>query len=307
MTAVEVISKFDPVRFLTDFKGTSDAIGASYFEPSILETLNTFKSCFQNSTVIWRTTNRGNDPLTYRFFLQQRLDTVEIAIKAGYIEPDNKMGRLVTSWSALYNGESQQWGDFHPETGLVKTWVNLKRRRPVDEILNAPGVPYSVRCHGPTFRSLGLELVSFVAVDYESSTMNIYFIAPGPISETQAAQYTALAQCKPPTKEGFQDLRSFLDHQGFTFAITMDYETGTVTRVAFYALNLSGSRLPAIGERLLTFLAAAPSYDRQQSICLAWSFGLGDKKYMKAESSYVGDFASLLSLGSPRYKTTPKI
>ncbi|KAJ5813520.1 secondary metabolism biosynthetic enzyme [Penicillium pulvis] len=307
MTAVGVTRKFDPMRFLTDFKRTSDAIGASYSEPSILETLNTFKSCFQNSIVIWRTTNRENDPLNYRFFLQQRLNTVEIAIKAGYIEPDNQMGRLITSWSALYNGESQQWCDFHPERGLVKTWVNLKRGRPVNDILNAPGVPYSVQCHGPTFRSLGLELVSFVAVDYESSTMNIYFIAPGPISETQAAQYTALAQCKPPTREEFQDMRSFLDHQGFTFAITMDYETGAVTRVAFYALNLSTDRLPAIGERLLILLEAAPSYDRQQTICLAWSFGLGDKKYMKAESSYVGDFTSLLSLGSPRYKTTPKL
>lgn len=130
--------------------------------------------------------------------------------------------------------------------------------------------------------------------------MNVYFIAPGPILETQTAQYTALAKCKPPTKKEFRDMRSFLNHQGFTFAITMDYETGAITRVAFYALNLPKDRLPAMGGRLLTFFAAAPSYDKQQTKCVAWSFGIGDKKYTKAESSYVGNFGSLLrDVGSP--------
>lgn len=64
--------------------------------------------------------------------------------------------------------------------------------------------------------------------------------------------------------------------------------------MAFYALNLPEKRLPAMGERLLTFFAVSPSYDKQQTKCVAWSFGLRDRKYMKAESSYVGDLASLL-------------
>lgn len=101
MTVTEVASNFDPVRFLTDFKKTSDAIGASYSEPSILGKLETFKGYFEDITVIWRTTNRDDDPLNYRFYLQQRLDTVEIATKAGYIEPDDQMGRLITSWTAF--------------------------------------------------------------------------------------------------------------------------------------------------------------------------------------------------------------
>lgn len=300
MTVVEVASKFDPVRFLTDFKSTADAIGASYSESSILEALKTFKNCFQDGAVIWRTTNRENDPVNYRFYLQQRLDTIEIATKGGYIEPGNQMARLITSWSALYNGDTQQWCDFHPETGLAKTWVNLKGRRPLDDILNAPEVPPCVRAHRPTFHSLGLELVRFLAVDYEGSTMNLYFTAPGPLSETQAAQYTALAQCKPPTEEEFRDMRSFLNPQGFAFAVTMKYDTGVITRVAFYALNLPENQLPVVNDRVLAFFAAAPSYDKQQTRNVAWSFGLGDKKYMKAESSYVGELATVLKdVGSP--------
>lgn len=55
MTVVEVASKIVPVRFLIDFKKTSDVLGASYSEFSILGTLKTFKGYFEDSTVIWRT------------------------------------------------------------------------------------------------------------------------------------------------------------------------------------------------------------------------------------------------------------
>ncbi|KAA8647038.1 hypothetical protein EYZ11_005279 [Aspergillus tanneri] len=297
---VEVANKFDPAQFLTDFKKTADAIGAFYSESSIRGTLKTFKDCFQDSAVIWRTTNRDNGPVNYRFYLRRRLDTIDIATKAGYLEPDNQMARLITSWSALYNGHTEQWCDFHPETGLAKTWVNLKGRRQVDDILNAPEVPDSVRAHGPTFYRLGLKLVRFLAADYEGSTMNLYFTAPGPVSETQAAQYTGLAQCKPPTEQEFRNMHSFLNPQGFAFAVTMEYETRAIKRVAFYALNLPENQLPAVNDRVLKFFAEAPSYDKQQTKNVAWSFGLGDNKYMKAESSYVGELATVLrDVGSP--------
>src|SRR6266566_7210655 len=113
---------FSPTRFLTDFKKLADAIGAPYSEPAIQETLDTFEGCFKEGAVIWRTTNRPNDVVNYRFYLRRRLDTVEMATKAGFIEPGNQMGRLATSWSALFNGDTEQWCDFHPKMGLVKTW-----------------------------------------------------------------------------------------------------------------------------------------------------------------------------------------
>ncbi|KAJ5745281.1 secondary metabolism biosynthetic enzyme [Penicillium odoratum] len=204
------------------------------------------------------------------------------------------MARLINSWSALYNEDTEQWCDFHPETGLVKTWVNLKGPRPVDSILSASEVSESVRAHGPAFHRLGLKLVRFVAVDYEGSTMNMYFTAPGPVSETQAAQYTGMAQCTPPTSQEFRDMQSFLNPQGFSFAVTMDYKTGAIKRVAFYALSLPQNELPAVNDRVRTFFTEAPSYDKHPTRIIAWSFGLGDNKYTKAESSYVGDLATVL-------------
>ena len=294
MTVINSPTSFSPSKFLEDFKKLADGLGAPYSEPAILAVLKVFEGCFEEGVVIWRTTNRPGDVLNYRFYLRRRLDTISIATEAGILEPENAMARLVTSWSSLYNGGSEQWCDFDPHTGLTKTWVNLKEFRSVDDILSAPGVPISVRAHGPTFHSLNLNIVRFVAVDYHGSTMNIYFSAPGPVSETQIAQYTNLAGCSPPTDQEFEDMRKFLNPHGFSFAVTMEYETGRITRVAFYALMLPPGSLPIADDRVLSFFSEAPSYDQQRTRNVAWSYGRGGSKYMKAEASYVGEWANLL-------------
>jgi hypothetical protein len=136
--------------------------------------------------------------------------------------------------------------------------------------------------------------VGWLAVDYEGNTLNLYFTGPGPLTEEQAAKYTKLAQCGPPTKQEFQDMRKFLHPTGFSFAVTMKYETGEITRVAFYALNLPGKDLPSVDERVKRFFETAPSYDKKQTRNVAWSFGVGDKRYMKCAASYSGEVAMLL-------------
>ena len=300
MTVVDTPASFSSSKFLDDFKRTADAIDAPYSEPAIAAVLKVFEECLQEGAVIWRTTNRPLDALNYRFYLRRRLDTISIATKAGILESENPMARLVTGWSSLYNGETEQWCDFDPKTGLAKTWVNLKGRRPVDDVLNVPEVPISVRAHGPMFHSLGLKLVRFLAVDYHGSTMNLYFTAPGPVSKLQAAQYTDLAGSSPPTDQEFEDMSTFLNPLGFAFAVTMEYKTGKITRVAFYALILPPGKQPTVNDRVLKFFSEAPSYDQERTRNVAWSYGSGGSKYMKAESSYVGELATLLrDVGSP--------
>ena len=283
-------SAFTSARFLDDYKKTADSLGASYSEPIVQGTLSSFDGCFEEGTVIWRSTSRPNDKLNYRFYLRRRLDTVALAVKAGYIEASSPMARLATCWSDLFNGDTVQWCDLDPEEGVAKTWIFLKGQRSVDDILDAAVVPECARVHRAKFHSLGLKLVHFVAVDHHSDTMNIYFTVPGPISEAQAAAYTNLAGCKPPTAAEFQDLSKFLPTQRFVFAVTIDYNTGKIKRVAFYALNVPGGEIPATAnDRLRKFFNEAPSYDKQQTRNVAWSYGNGDSKYMKGEASYTGD------------------
>ncbi|PMD17248.1 hypothetical protein NA56DRAFT_648701 [Hyaloscypha hepaticicola] len=283
-------SAFTSERFLADYKKTADILGAKYDEKIVAGTLTSFDNCFEEGTVIWRSTSRANDKLNYRFYLRHRVDTVALAVKAGYIEASNPMARLATCWSDLFDGDSVQWCDLDPEEGVAKTWIFLRGQRSVDDILDASEVPESARVHRTTFHNLGLKLVHFAAVDHHGGTMNIYFTVPGPITEAQAAAYTALAGCKPPTAAEFADLRAYLPSQRFVFAATINYDTGKITRVAFYALNIPQGPLPATAnDRLRQFFAEAPSYDEVQTRNIAWSYGNGDKKYMKGEASYTGD------------------
>src|SRR5579871_3764800 len=171
----------------------------------------------------------ANDRLNYRISARYQLDTVAIAIKAGFVKPDNYLVLLINSWSSLYNGDTEYGCDFDAAlAGVAKTWVNLKGLRPVDDVLNADHVPDVVRAHGPTFHNLGLKLVRFVAVDYNGNTMNLYFRSPGHITKDQAAKFVNLAQCPPPTEQEFQDMQTYLNPKGYPFAVTIEYATGTI-------------------------------------------------------------------------------
>ncbi len=122
---------FSPSKFLKDTERLANAIGAPYSEPAVLQVLEVFEECFKEAVVVWRTTDRPGDTLNYRTYLRRQLDTIRIVTGAGLLESDNQLVRLLTSWSSLYDGKTEQWCDFDPNAGLVKTWVNLRRRRPV--------------------------------------------------------------------------------------------------------------------------------------------------------------------------------
>lgn len=288
------MDSFSPSRFLEDVKKTSAAIDAPYSESATRAVVEAYSQNFHDGAVLWRATNRPGDALNYRFYERRPIDTVAIAVKAGFLAPDNAMARLITSWSSLYDGTPEQSCDFDAEKGLTKAWVYMAGFRPLDDILGARGVPETIRQHSTTFHGLGLKVVRHVAVDYDSSTVNLYFRAPGPISEEQAARYVALAGCPPPSHTEFLEMRTFLNATGFTFSVTIVAATGAIKRVGFYALKLPPNSFPEIGEQLATFFREAPSYDAEEMNAVAWSFGEGGKKYIKAERSYCGRLVPLL-------------
>ena len=285
---------FSSTRFVQDAKDLAKSLGAPYSEPAINEVLEVFAECFKNSVVVWRATNRLGDALNYRVFLRHKSDTVAIATTAGYLKPFDPLVKLVESCSLLFNGESEQWCDFDASVaGLTKTWINLRGTRCVDDVLSASAMPCSIRAHGPSFHGLGLDSVTFIAADYSGGTINLYFPAPGPISQDQAARYTNLARSPPPTDGEFQDMLQVLYPKHYHFAVTMDFFTGKITRVAFYALDLPASQAPTMDDRIVKFFDNATFYDKHQTRIVAWSYGLGGSKYMKVESSYTGELSTL--------------
>ncbi|KAF7877318.1 hypothetical protein EAF04_001001 [Stromatinia cepivora] len=291
-------SKFDQSRFLDDIRNLSAAIKAPYSEPTTIKVLSVFSHSFHNDVVLWRITDRPGDALNYRFYSRKPIDTVSIASSAGLLSPDivNTLGKLVTSWSSLYDGTPEESCDFDAEKGLVKAWVYMGGMRPLDDILGAEGVPESVRQHEERFKELRLEKVRHVAVDYQKQTVNLYFRAQGPISLQQATSFNALAGAEPPSQSQFVEMNEFLNAVGYTFAVTIRIDSGEIERVGYYALKLperSAKKWPVINAQLERFVQFAPSYDREEMNAVAWSFG-GEKRYIKFERSYCGELIPLI-------------
>lgn len=286
--------EYSPARFLEDIRTTAAAIGAPFSESVNRTALDVYADGFATGAVLWRTTDRPGDALNYRFYARKRYDTVSAAVRAGLLPFDSVLASLVTSWSALYQGTPEQSCDFDAGRGLVKTWVYLGGTRPLDDVLDADGVPDTIRRHAPLFHDLGLDHCRHVAVDYTKNTVNLYFRARGPLTDQQCVQFTKMVRSAPPAEQLAAEMREYLSRNAYTFSVTVSVDTGALERVGFYALKLPDGRFPTVGERLSRFYSAAPSYDADTANAIAWSFGAGDRTYIKAERSCYGDLVSLM-------------
>lgn len=288
------VYSFMPDQFLRDLELTADAIDAAYSPAVTRRMLEVYEQSFRDGAVLWRATDKPGGALNYRFYERRPVDTVGLAVAAGLFGADNEAARLISSWSALYPGESTQLCDFDAARGLVKTWVYLGGMRPLDDILAAEGVPARIRGYEPVFRDLGLEQVRHVAVDYQHRTANLYFRTPHGITRADTEGFATLAESSPPDVDTYTDIERFTAPDGFTFSVTMSIDTGSIERVGYYALKLPAGQFPAMGPRLTTFFQTAPSRDEEEMNAVAWSFGGPGRNYLKAERSYCGELVALM-------------
>lgn len=282
-------SAFSASRFREDIEEFCKILKAPFSASATEAVLKAYGSVFNDSPVGWRVTSKDS-VLNYRIFQMRSVDTIDIAIEAGYIKP-SPLTDLVQAWTMTVNG-AQQFCDFSASTGLAKTWLFLGHTRQMDDVLDLEFVPNSIRRHLPEFKKHGLERIRTLAIDWHSGTVNIYWRAPGPVDKKQADGLLALTGCEPIDEVEVGEIARFASAKdgSFAFAVTLNFETGELGRAAFYATKLPRGDLPVISdERVKTFLDHAPDYDREEWITIAWGFGKGGKKYMKAEKSYCGN------------------
>jgi 4-hydroxyphenylpyruvate 3-dimethylallyltransferase len=261
-----------------------------------LKILKTFATSFSRGAVLFRTTDQPNGPLNYRVYERESIDMVSQSIEADLLPRDSILGKLVQTWSSLYGAESHQLADFDSARGLVKFWVFLGGIRPLGEILNVSGVPECIKQYRGMFETLNLTGVRHTAVDLEKASINLYFRTKPNLSRRDMNEYTSLAGADPIPDPLYSEIAAHFPKSGGTFAVTLDFNTGHISRVAFYALRLEENNLPpsATLGRIRTFFEVCPSYEVDEMKALAWSFGEGTKRYVKAEHSYTGDLIGLI-------------
>ncbi|MFJ6379480.1 aromatic prenyltransferase [Kitasatospora sp. NPDC092039] len=284
---------FSTSRFLRDVEATADLLGIEHSLPTTRRVLDAYEESFHRGAVLWRTDDRPGGALNYRFYDRVPIDSVDIAVRAGLLGPHRPTAALISAWSSLYDG-STELCDFDAVRGLVKTWVYLGGIRPVAEVLDAPGVPDTIRRHHDRFRELGLTSVRHVAVDYQHDTANLYFRTREGLAPAGLERLLALSGGGVPDAATFQDMAAFTAPDGHTFSVTLRLGSGGIERVGVYALRLPAGRFPRVNERLAAFFRGAPSHDEEEMNAVAWSFGAGGSHYAKAERSYCGRLVELM-------------
>ncbi|KAL3468982.1 prenyltransferase-like protein [Aspergillus californicus] len=295
MTVTAHPSTFSETRFLTDIQNASAALNAPYSQKTTQEILTTFHESFTRGCVLWRTTEQPNADLNYRVYERKSIDLVTVAGDAGLLEQNERLGNLIKSWSSLYGAESYQLCDFDASRGLVKFWVFLGGVRPLDQVLRIHELPACIRNSRAVFEDVGLTGVRHTAVDLEKRSINLYFQTRGVLTRDAFNDYIALSGADPVEEDEilFESIQKHFPASGGTFAVTMDFSTGRISRVAFYALRLDLGDMPVVGERVQRFFDVCPSYDREEMRAIAWSFGRG-KRYVKAEHSHSGELVGML-------------
>ncbi|MGW1178682.1 aromatic prenyltransferase [Kitasatospora sp. NPDC002543] len=284
---------FSPARFLKDLAATADLLGIDHSPPVTRRVLDAYEESFHRGAVLWRTNDKPGGALNYRFYDRVPVDTVGIGARAGLLDPRSGTAGLISSWSSLYDG-STELCDFDAVRGLVKTWIYLGGMRPLDKILDTPGVPDTIRRHHDRFRDLGLTSVRHVAVDHQNDTANLYFRTRDGLDRQGAERLLALSRAGKPDEATFRDMVAFTAPDGHTFAVTLRIATGEIERVGVYALRLPAGRFPHVNDRLAGFFRGAPSHDEEEMNAVAWSFGAGGSTYVKAERSYSGRLVALM-------------
>ncbi|KAJ5097825.1 secondary metabolism biosynthetic enzyme [Penicillium argentinense] len=285
---------FSEERFLNDISNASTALGVPYSENTTRRILSVFRKSFHQGCVLWRTTDQPNGELNYRVYERQSIDMVALAMDAGLISKNDVLVSLVQSWSSLYGEESHQLADFDAARGLVKFWVYLGSMRPLVEVFGVPELPACIKRHQDLFVALNLTHVRHTAVDLEKKSINLYFRTTRGFAREVVDEYISIAGADPISDTLFEEIRQQFPKSGGTFAVTMDFATGKISRVAFYALRLSPEDMPSFNERIWTFFQVCLSYDEEEMMALAWSFGKGRRSYIKAEHSHSGALVELL-------------
>ncbi|KAI3394863.1 hypothetical protein diail_2150 [Diaporthe ilicicola] len=287
---------FSEARFLGDVEKMCLAVGAPYSESTTRKVLETFPASFLRGAINWRTTDRPDDALNYRFYERKNIDTIAPAIEAGLLDPTHPLLPLLKAWASLYDGRVEQSCDFCANKGLVKCWLYFGPLKPTEEIVGAPGIPSTITRHKDLLHSLGLDLMRHIAVDYYGGTVNLYFTKKHALTPEEVRSFVALAspeQAAALTEGEIAHITKYINPDASELAVTVNVDTGAIKRVAIYVfLAEQVKALQGLDRRLTTFFGKAPCYDDESGDILAWSFG--GQRYVKGERNYCGDTVSLM-------------
>lgn len=288
---------FDPEQFIRDIETSAALVDAPFSGPVTRDTVTAFQPQLSRHALQIKTTSKPNRRLYYRFFIDDRdtIDVDEIAARARLPPESRDAVRLLGAAHALAAVDGRLVGcDFDAACGLAKVWIFVAGT-PLTAVLDLAGLPASVRAHGPLFARYGLDNVRFLATDFDTGTVNLYFRRPA----AGLARWVPALLNETGTAAG-PDTVAAIERtvpSECCVAMTFAWARPELVRWSMYALDVgpggAAGEPPLVPEVLARFRDRAPTLNRDAQINIAWSFGSGGL-YMKLEKSYARDVRRVL-------------
>lgn len=287
---------FIEAQFLEDLGNGSQEVEAPFSESKVKEVIDAYGDCFHDAALQVRCGSVAGLPLLFRALFAIPTDTLEIANRHGWVTDENPILGVHKALRQHCPRIIDQ-PEFTLDKGFDGVWNFLGDIYTLDQILAIPAMTDGIRAHRDQLVELGLTSVPITHLDYTAKTVDIYFLAQGPLTKEKLTQTIALAGAPEPSDENYQDMVGVLLDQSYYCTFVMDYATGKILRIEYHLLFPiklpDDMKIPDVGERLEAFWNM-PSHEYEDMDILSFCFGESPDGNIVALRSYCGGLRSLM-------------
>lgn len=283
-------------RFIEDLRQGCEAMGAPFSENVLSEISEAYGESLYDAAIQIGAGSAPDTPIIFRVLFAIPLDTLDIALKHGWLDDENPMVQLQKSLSVQYPNAIEE-PEFTVDKGCSSLFHYLGGLRPLDEVLATPNMSEAIRATREQFVDLGLNDVVVVHNYYREKVLGFYFLAKGPLTKETLNKCAKLAGVPEPSDAVYEDIIGVLLDQPYYLTVVSDFETGKVIRIEFHLLFPvklpDGMEIPEVGDRIGTFWDI-PSYEIEDMDILSFCFGHCPRGQIQGFRSHCGGMRALM-------------
>lgn len=296
MSATSERVPFAEAQFLEDLEKASRELEAPYDEKVVKDVINAYGELMYDAALQVRGSNHEGVPLLFRILMATPTDTIDIALRHGWLHPDQPLVGLAKAARAHFRRIMEQ-PEFTVDKGCDGMFLYLGGLRTLAEVLDVPGMPEAIRAHRQAFARLRLDEIVTLHFQYPQERVSFYFLSQGPISKAALDEAIALSGAPPTTDALYRDIAGVLLEAPYYLNFTMDYRTGRIVTVEvqlLFPVKLPPEmEIPEVGERLATFWDM-PSHEYEDMDMLSYNFGDTHLGSVFGLRSYCGGLRNML-------------
>lgn len=271
-------------QLMADIKKAAAIINVPCQDDIVWRLLTTYEQGFTEDAVSFRITTKDAQELNVRYQTLRPNDPYQVALKNGFLNrTDHPMHEVMVELQQK-RPDAGYFIDIGVTHGLEKIWGYFAWPFSIDEVCDLDSMPRSLKTRRDLFKTLGINWISAIGVDYIGQTVNIYALSGlFPNSAEIAAQTIAASGFEVPDQEE-------LEFNGSAFVIyhTFSWESDEIARLSYSQVGPQ-ENVPVHWHPLINrFAAEVPLRSQPRLYTYNTCYGHKIPNYYKLEADYEG-------------------